>query len=85
MNEKKSGGCGFGISGIIGIIIAIVIVITVIGSCSNSNSNGKYKDTLDSGMKKYYNGDPMTKEEHDAVKNFNDWKNNQGEKTYDKW
>ena len=83
MNKKKSGGCGFGISGIIGIIIAIVIVITVIGSCSNSN--GKYKDTLDSGMKKYYNGDPMTKEEHDAVKNFNDWKNNQGKKTYDKW
>ena len=83
MNEKKSGGCGFGISGIIGIIIAIVIVFAGIGSCSNSNE--KYKDTLDSGMKKYYNGDPMTKEEHDAVKNFNDWKNNQGEKTYDKW
>ncbi len=36
-------------------------------------------------MKKYYNGDPMTKEEHDAVKGFNEWKNNQGEKTYDKW
>lgn len=68
---------------IVCIIIVIVLIFTLIGACSNSRDN--YKETLKNGMEKYYNGDPMSKEEHDAVKGFNDWKNNQGEKTYDKW
>ena len=78
MNGKKSGGFG-----IIGVIIAIIVLFAIIGSCGKSNDS--YKETLNNGLEKYYNGDPMTKEEHDAVQNFNEWKNNQGEKTYDKW
>lgn len=78
MNGKKSGGIG-----IIGVIIAIIVLLAIIGSCGKSNDS--YKETLNNGLEKYYNGDPMTKEEHDAVQNFNEWKNNQGEKTYDKW
>jgi len=78
MNGKKSGGIG-----IIGIIIVIIVLLVSIGSCEKSNDDDK--ETLKSGLEKYYSGDPMTKEEHDAVKYYNDWKNKQGEKTYDQW
>ncbi len=78
MKQQKSSKIG-----VIGVIIVLVIIFSIIGACSNSSD--KYKKTLQSGMEKYYNGDPMSKEEHDAVQGFNDWKNNQGEKTYDQW
>lgn len=48
-------------------------------------SNDRYKDTLNSGLKKYYSGEGMTKKEYNAVKSFNNWKSKQGEKKYSEW
>jgi len=78
MNGKKSGGIG-----IIGVVLIIIVLLALIGSCSKSNDT--YEKNLKSGMEKYYSGSPMTKEEHDAVQDYNEWKSNQGEKNYDKW
>lgn len=44
-----------------------------------------YTITLKSGIEKYNNGETMTEEEYNAVKNFNEWSDKQGEKTYDEW
>ena len=68
-----------------GIIIAIVIIalLALFGSCSNSDDD--YRNTLESGQRKYYSGEKMTKEEYNAVKGFNKWKSNQGSKTYSDW
>lgn len=48
-------------------------------------SDDSYRQTLESGQRKAYSGQPMTKQEYNAVKNFNKWKANQGSKTYDQW
>ena len=76
--EKKSGGFG-------GFWIVLVLVL-LLGSCSNtSSSRDSYRDTLERGQQKYYSGQKMTKEEYNAVKSFNKWKANQGEKSYSDW
>ena len=49
------------------------------------SSDDEYRDTLNSGLDKYYNNEDMTKQEHDAVENFNNWKDKQGEKKYSDW
>ena len=69
-----------------GIIVAIVIIVLIalFGSCSSS-SKDDYRKTLESGQRKYYSGEKMTKEEYNAVKGFNKWKSNQGSKTYSDW
>lgn len=79
-NNQKSGGGG---STILTIII-ILILLSLIGSCSSGGSS-KYDDDLKSGIEKYYNGEKMNEDEYDAVKDYNDWKDKQGEKTYDDW
>lgn len=63
-------------------VMICVGLTTLFAGCSG---NDDYRDTLDSGLKKYYSGDSMTKKEHDAVKNFNNWKSKQGEKKYSDW
>jgi len=77
-NNQNSGG-----GSAVGVILVIIILIGLIGSCGSSDD--EYRDTLDSGLEKYYNGDKMSKDEYDAVKGFNKWKDKQGEKTYDDW
>ncbi len=69
-------------------IKGIVLTLTCVGmmglftACS---SDDEYRDTLNSGLDKYYNNEDMTKQEHDAVENFNNWKDKQGEKKYSDW
>lgn len=78
-NGKGSGG-----GSIILVIIGIVIILSLLGSCSSGGSS-KYENDLNNGLNKYYNGEKMNEDEYNAVKNFNDWKEKQGEKTYDDW
>ena len=65
-----------------GIFILVLILSTMFTGCS---SNDKYQKTFESGLKKYYSGEKMTKQEYNAVKGFNDWKSKQGPKTYSGW
>ena len=52
---------------------------------SNQYVYDDYKDTLNSGMEKYYSGEKMTEKEYKAVKGFNEWKSKQGSKSYSDW
>ena len=63
------------------LLIAAVTAATVLclGGCGSDDS---YRDTLNSGLSKYYSGEKMSRSEYNAVKSFNDWKSKQGEKTY---
>lgn len=79
MANNKSGG-----GSTILIIILIILLVAGIGSCGGDNDD-EYKKMLESGQEKYYNGEPMTREEYDAVNSFNEWKDKQGSKTYDEW
>ena len=76
MDNKKS-------SNSFGKILIVLFILALLGSCSNYEDD--YRDVLESGQQKYYSGQSMTKEEYNAVKNFNKWKANQGSKTYDDW
>ena len=69
--------------GIIAIVVSVIIVVLILGSCGDSSD--EYRETLESGQKKYYSGEEMTREEYNAVKGFNDWKSKQGEKKYSDW
>ncbi len=60
----------------------VIIMLSVIFTGCTSND---YEETLKSGIDKYNNGEEMTQEEYDAVKDFNEWADEQGEKTYDEW
>ena len=53
-----------------------------VGGCGSDDS---YRDTLNSGLSKYYSGDKMSRSEYNAVKSFNDWKAKQGGQTYNDW
>lgn len=61
----------------------IVLALTCVGMMglfTGGFSDDEYRDTLNSGLEKYYFGDDMTKEEYAAVKGFNAWKDKQSEK-----
>lgn len=60
-------------------------LIALLGLCTGCGDGGDYRRTLESGQQKYLTGQPMTKQEYNAVKNFNNWKSNQGTKTYNQW
>ena len=62
-----------------GSVFVVMMSLPLVG-CTND-----YEDTLKSGIEKYNNGETMTEEEYNAVKNFNEWSDKQGEKTYDEW
>ena len=62
-----------------GSVFVVMMSLSLVG-CTND-----YEDTLKSGIEKYDNGETMTEEEYNAVKNFNEWSDKQGEKTYDEW
>lgn len=66
-------------------IIALLIgtfLILMLGGCGSYDD---YEDTLNSGLEKYQSGETMTKQEYNAVKSFNDWRDKQTDKTYDQW
>lgn len=69
----------------ISVVVIIVIAILLLGSCGSSSSDSEYRETLESGQRKYYSGESMTRDEYNAVKGFNDWKSKQGEKSYSEW
>lgn len=60
-------------------------MLLAVGMFSGCSSNDDYKDTLNSGMEKYYSGEKMTEKEYKAVKGFNEWKSKQGSKSYSDW
>lgn len=74
--KNSSSGKGWIIAGII-----ILVILTLL----SGGSDDSYRQTLESGQKKYYSGQPMTKQEYNAVKGFNKWKSSQGSKTYSEW
>lgn len=63
-------------------IIAAVLAACFLNGCGSDDS---YRDTLNSGLNKYYSGESMSRSEYNAVKSFNDWKSKQGSKTYNDW
>ena len=78
-NRGKSGS---GIC-VIGVIVIVVLGLYLLGSCSNSESS--YDRNFKSGIEKYNTGGEMSKEEYNAVKNFNEWKDNNSSKSYSEW
>ena len=77
--ENGQGGSKFGI------VIVVIVLLVLLGSCVGGNSDDEYRKTLESGQRKYYSGESMTRDEYNAVKGFNDWKSKQGEKSYSDW
>lgn len=67
------------------VVVVIILLLGALGSCSESSSSDSYRDTLDSGLKKYYNNEKMNKQEHDAVESFNKWKHNNSDHKYNDW
>lgn len=66
--------------------ITVFVVAVILACClTGCGSDDSYRDTLNSGLNKYYSGQSMTKQEYNAVKSYNNWKSKQGPKTYDGW
>lgn len=63
--------------------IFVFVIAFLLNSCTNQEL--KYEKTLRDGLEKYYNGEKMTKEEHDAVESYHNWVDDQKEKKYDEW
>lgn len=61
-------------------IVPALTCVGMMGLFTGCFSDDEYRDTLNSGLEKYYFGDDMTKEEYVAVKGFNAWKDKQSEK-----
>ena len=66
------------------LLIAAVAAFALLTGCGGGGES-QYDKDFKNGIEKYRNGEPMTEGEAKAVKNFNDWKEKQGEKTYDEW
>ena len=66
-------------------IAAMAIAVLAACSLTGCSSRDSYKDTLNSGLNKYYSGEKMSKSEYNAVKSYNNWKANQESKSYSDW
>lgn len=64
-----------------------LFIIAALSACflSGCGSDDSYRDTLTSGLNKYHSGQSMSKSEYNAVKSYNNWKSNQGSKSYSEW
>ena len=63
-----------------------MLIIAALSACFLAGcSDDSYRDTLNSGLNKYYSGQNMSKSEYNAVKSYNNWKSNQGSKSYSDW
>ena len=63
----------------------IMAAITLSGASFCGCGDDSYRNTLSSGLQKYYSGESMNKSEYNAVKSYNNWKSNQGSKSYNDW
>ena len=66
-------------------IAAFVFAVLAVCSLTGCGSDDSYRDTLNSGLNKYYSGENMSRSEYNAVKSFNNWKANQDSKSYSDW
>ena len=66
-------------------IAAFVFAVLAVCSLPGCGSDDSHRDTLNSGLNKYYSGENMSRSEYNAVKSFNNWKANQGSKSYSDW
>lgn len=66
-------------------LFLVTVCIGLIGIFTGCSDDDTYRDTLKSGLEKYYSGEKMDEKEYNAVKSFNKWKEKQGEKSYDDW
>lgn len=64
-------------------IVAVAMFSLMLVGCTDTES--EYDKALKSGFEKYQNGEIMTEQEYNAVKDFNEWADKQGEKTYEEW
>ena len=64
------------------IIFFSMIVASTFVACG---SNNDYEATLKSGYGKYITGQSMSKDEYNAVKSFNNWKEKNSSKSYSDW
>ena len=73
--------------GLIATVVIVVLLLGMIGSCSgaSSKSSDRYRQNMESGLQKYYNGEKMNEEEYNAVKDYQNWKYKNSEHTYDDW
>ena len=65
----------------------LMLVMAILASVmlTGCGSDDSYRDTLNSGLNKYYSGENMSKSEYNAVKSYNNWKSKQGSKSYSDW
>lgn len=66
-------------------ILFILVCVTTMVLFTGCSNDDEYRDTLTSGLEKYYNNDNMSREEYNAVKSYNSWKSKQGNKKYSDW
>lgn len=64
------------------VLVVAGLMAVMLAGCGNDDS---YRDTLNSGLNKYYSGENMTRSEYNAVKSFNNWKSKQESKSYNDW
>lgn len=67
-----------------GIVVAFICA-GIMGLFTGCSDDDDYKNTLNSGLNKYYSGEKMNKSEYNAVKSYNKWKDKQSDKTYNDW
>lgn len=65
--------------------VMLLVSVLSIGCLCSCTHEDEYRKTLESGYEKYQNGEDMSKEEYEAVKSFNDWKEDNSEQSYDDW
>ena len=65
--------------------IAMLIIVALSACFLAGCGDDSYRNTLKSGLEKYYSGENMSRSEYNAVKSYNNWKSKQGSKSYNDW